>query len=670
MRKPVVHFTGGDNFGWALDEDLRLVKQTLEDKVSFTDDIMQADIIHTAWWEPYANLSDQQLNGKRLICNIPAEPYRYLTLPAHRHIREKIGHWVARSTEGYQQSQILDYNVSLIPYIVDIDLFYPLESDNVAKQELIKKWSIPTDKYLVGNFHRDSEGHDLSTPKLVKGPDLFVEMMRSLKEKGYPIHVVLAGPRRHWVRRKLTEYDVPFTYIGTVTAEDDLHINILSRSELNLLYAVCDLYVVSSRSEGGPQSIMESAAAQCKIISTRVGLAEDILDERAIFDDIVEGIHLIEQDIEVDYLASTILSQYERVQANHTQKTAKPLWQKIYDSWQDIPIYHMPPAKQTQSHSIWQLYIKKIYRRLRPNLSIGIWHTFFKPPYGGGNQFLLALKKALLTQGLNIIENKLTFLVDAYLLNSIHFDVERFLEKHHNQHLNIVHRIDGPIFLIRGFDKEKDDLAFDINQQLADSTVLQSFWSYEQILSLGYRPVKPVIVHNAVDGDIFHTKGRVQFSKDRKIRLISSRWSDNPRKGGSLYKWLDQNLDWDRYDYTFVGRASETFDNIKMVDPVPSEELANILREHDIYITASQKDPCSNALIEALQCGLPTLYFNDGGHPELVKFGGLPFEGEDDVLIQLDRLAEHYDLFKALIVTQSLDDVAATYMKLLRESIY
>ena len=97
---------------------------------------------------------------------------------------------------------------------------------------------------------------------------------------------------------------------------------------------------------------------------------------------------------------------------------------------------------------------------------------------------------------------------------------------------------------------------------------------------------------------------------------------------------------------------------------MPSEQLADILRQHDIYITASQNDPCSNALIEALACGLPALYLNDGGHPELVGQGGLPFNSREEILTQLDILVENYELFQSLIVVPSIESVAKTYLEI------
>jgi glycosyltransferase involved in cell wall biosynthesis len=212
-------------------------------------------------------------------------------------------------------------------------------------------------------------------------------------------------------------------------------------------------------------------------------------------------------------------------------------------------------------------------------------------------------------------------------------------------------------------------LTYNLNAQFASGTVLQSAWTYQKIVETGYQPVKPVIIHNAVDSSIFHAQGRIPFDRNRKIRLIATSWSNNPRKGGPVYKWIEKNLDWDRYEFTFVGNVSEQFEKVKHIPPVSSEDLSDLLREHDIYITASRNDPCSNALIEALACGLPALYVNDGGHPELVAYGGLPFEHQDEIFPQLEKLVEDYETFQRLITVSTLEDVARKYLALVEEAV-
>ena len=49
------------------------------------------------------------------------------------------------------------------------------------------------------------------------------------------------------------------------------------------MYNACDLYVVGSRCEGGPQAILECAATKTPIVSTDVGIASEILSDSCVF---------------------------------------------------------------------------------------------------------------------------------------------------------------------------------------------------------------------------------------------------------------------------------------------------------------------------------------------------------------------------------------------------
>jgi glycosyltransferase involved in cell wall biosynthesis len=91
-----------------------------------------------------------------------------------------------------------------------------------------------------------------------------------------------------------------------------------------------------------------------------------------------------------------------------------------------------------------------------------------------------------------------------------------------------------------------------------------------------------------------------------------------------------------------------------------------LLRQHDIYVTASQNDPCSNALVEALACGLPAVYRHDGGHPELVEFGGIGFRAPEEIPGALERLVGSYEAFQRSIWVDGIDELAQKYVDCVR----
>jgi glycosyltransferase involved in cell wall biosynthesis len=90
------------------------------------------------------------------------------------------------------------------------------------------------------------------------------------------------------------------------------------------------------------------------------------------------------------------------------------------------------------------------------------------------------------------------------------------------------------------------------------------------------------------------------------------------------------------------------------------------MREHDVYLAASRDDPCSNALIEALSCGLPAAYRRSGGHPELVGEAGIGFDDPEELPGVLSRLADELEQRRAAIRVASLADVADRYLGVLR----
>lgn len=675
MTKPKVFLTGGDNQGWALDTDLKLTKETLTNIVDFSD-LENCEVIHSMWWEALNKLPQSIVEQKKIICHFPGEPFRYLKDIRHRKMFSIVDQWIVQSKEAQKELDSIGYRSNLIPYTVDLNIFKLLNNHNQELNHIKQQLNIPKDFYIIGNFHRDTEGYDLKSPKLMKGPDIFIEIIKELVKRQNKVHVLLAGPRRFWVIKQLELLSIPYTYYGQKLEEnqDDIRINNLSLETINILYNIIDLYIVSSRTEGGPRSILETASSKCKIVSTSVGIAQDILTEECIYHDPLKAVELIEKDIKENFLIKTVEKHFECVTSLHSSKSNKSLLERLYNNLEKAKInnnitqnYKKKDINNNNNCFLYQKILNKLDCISQKKFKVSLWHEFKKPPYGGGNQFMLALEKGLIAQKIKVKHNTLNTNIDVHVLNSIHFDVKRFLKIKNQSQLSVLHRIDGPISLIRGFDREKDELCFKLNKEFASATVLQSTWVYQKIVEMGYQPVNPVIISNAVNPDIFYPKECIGFNPERKIRLISTSWSSNPRKGGAIYKWIENHLDWNKFEYTFVGNASEKFERIHQIAPVNSQELAKILRAHDIYITASKNDPCSNALIEALSCGLPVLYLNSGGHSELVSYGGLPFNDIDEIFPQLNKLVENYEIFQKLITISTLKDISEKYLNLLKD---
>ena len=138
------------------------------------------------------------------------------------------------------------------------------------KEKIRKDFGFRASDFVIGSFQRDTEGSDLKSPKLEKGPDIFCDYIEEIaKEKD--ITVLLGGWRRQYVINRLEKANIKYVYKELPDYET-----------LNKMYNCLDLYVVGSRYEGGPQSIVESALIEIPIISTDLGIAEYILSEESI----------------------------------------------------------------------------------------------------------------------------------------------------------------------------------------------------------------------------------------------------------------------------------------------------------------------------------------------------------------------------------------------------
>jgi len=301
----------------------------------------------------------------------------------------------------------------------------------------------------------------------------------------------------------------------------------------------------------------------------------------------------------------------------------------------------------------------------RGGADVSVFHEFHRPPYGGGNQFLLALVRELRGRGLQVETNRLSGSTPACLFNSFNFDFGR-LRRFARDGVRMVHRVDGPIGVYRGFDDGTDASIVDVNRELADATILQSRYSLEKHRELGLDLHEPVVITNTVDPSIFHPPDVRDAAAGRRLRVVTTSWSDNPRKGADVLAWIDRNLDLDDLDVTFAGRTQQRLERIRLVAPLESEQLADLLRTQDVFLAPSRDDPCSNALLEGLACGLPAAFLRSGGHPELVGEGGIGFDDPEELPAVFARLRDELDERRGAIRVPALPEVADRYLEVLK----
>ena len=136
-------------------------------------------------------------------------------------------------------------------------------------------------------------------------------------------------------------------------------------------------------------------------------------------------------------------------------------------------------------------------------------------------------------------------------------------------------------------------------------------------------------------------------------------------KGIEFYMYLDNNLDFSKYNYTYIGQIPQgyKFKNIKHLKPMDKTSLALYLQKSDIFISGVKIDAASNSITEALTTGLPVLYLDAGGNKEIVKNGGAGFNSNQDIIEKLENIVENYDTYYENIIIPSIQDIANKYIE-------
>ena len=314
-------------------------------------------------------------------------------------------------------------------------------------------------------------------------------------------------------------------------------------------------------------------------------------------------------------------------------------------------------------------------------MKINIQYPDINKAWGGGNQFLTFLKKEFIKK--NIYTNKVSQ-ADIVIINSFENFNNIIKLRNRYPYKKIVHRMDGLTQLYNNFLDRRDLLSFFLNKEVACATIYQSEWSKSKITELSkFKNRYQKVIINNVNTNIFFNKREEKLKKNKKLKLISSSWSKNFKKGFNTIKWLDENLDFNKFEYTFVGNSPIKFKNIKMIKPLNSKLLNNELNKHNIFISPTQQEACSNAILEANACGLYTLALKDGGNPEIIQDQKLLFENEKDLMNKLEnfdprkfkitknsqKTISQYIKFLKTINSKQIQNKKLSYLKLLKAEI-
>lgn len=211
---------------------------------------------------------------------------------------------------------------------------------------------------------------------------------------------------------------------------------------------------------------------------------------------------------------------------------------------------------------------------------------------------------------------------------------------------------------------------------LADYTIFISRWLLDYHSSRWYDLARAhSVVHNGADPVIFHPFGGEPWRPGTRLRLVTHHWSNNPRKGFDVYQEVDRMIASGALpdvELWVIGRWPEGCEwrSARTFPPTTGRQLAGLLRQCHVYLTASRFEGGGMHFLEGAACGLPVLYHEDGGGiVEVARLFGIGFR--DDVAGAVAEMRERYEELRreAIDRAPSGDAMCVRYRQLIQQLI-
>ncbi len=193
----------------------------------------------------------------------------------------------------------------------------------------------------------------------------------------------------------------------------------------------------------------------------------------------------------------------------------------------------------------------------------------------------------------------------------------------------IIQRLDGTYY--DGFTKEQIEFGEYIKEvylKYANFVIFQSNYSKSQCFEvMGEIPEsKYSIIYNGVDKSIFYPNKEVKPA-GKKIKFITVGSLRDLEMVEPIIKALDALKQGYDFELNVVGPIkNKEIENVINRDYVihhgskNSAEVADLLRECDVFLHSQINDNCPNVILEAISVGLPVVGFDSGAMSELLFF--------------------------------------------------
>jgi len=177
--------------------------------------------------------------------------------------------WTTTARDFLLSNDIPLEKIVHIPLGVDTHLFHPPTAAERAAARM--RLGVPDDAVCIGSFQKDSPGWDNTSREMkwIKGPDVLADVLERLAQHRR-LFVLLTSPARGYLIERLQRAGIAYR-----------HDVLPDQAALAAYYHALDLYLITSRDEGGPMSLLEGMASGLPLVSTRMGMPKDVIKQGA-----------------------------------------------------------------------------------------------------------------------------------------------------------------------------------------------------------------------------------------------------------------------------------------------------------------------------------------------------------------------------------------------------
>lgn len=328
-------FIVGDGADWAIDEEAKALEKTAQLLNLKPKRIKKAwlNIPQIVHYSSQFSILDKNIYRSRHKISVDyfhgkpelGESYRkcFEAFSAHPEIaRIRVSN--SNMKETLIENGLLAEKIQCIPIGVDLSIF--TATTQVERKKARENLGIPENAIVIGSFQKDGIGWaEGDEPKLIKGPDIFLKVIDKIKKEIPELFVLLSGPSRGFIKNGLTQLGVPFK-----------HVFVKEYKEIGLLYDALDLYLITSREEGGPKACLESMAKGVPLVATGVGQVVDIVKsgENAIMTSIENAEELSNSSLNIltdSKLREKLIENGIKTAETNSLKNQIPQWKEYFE---------------------------------------------------------------------------------------------------------------------------------------------------------------------------------------------------------------------------------------------------------------------------------------------------------------------------------------------------